>query len=377
MPASRAERDAERARDDLRHMRRAVQLALRGDTSPNPRVGAVVVRHGEVVGKGYHERAGGPHAEVNALRDAGKRARGATLYVTLEPCNHHGRTPPCTEAVIASGVKRVVVGSVDRHPHVPGSADRLRAAGITVEVGVGGAESDELVRSFWKHLTTGLPYVCLKAAVTLDGRMATRTGDSRWITSLESRREAHRLRADSDAVLVGVGTVLADDPQLDVRHVRGRNPLRVVLDTKLRTPPGAKLLLPGGAETLIVHAPDALKARAKALVAAGASLLAVPRGPGGVDLDAAMRALGARHVVRLLVEGGGKVHGALLDAGLADHASIFVAPVVVGDAQAPAFASGRGSDTMAGAYRLEAPRVRRRGPDVWMDGPLQQDRTED
>ena len=314
---------------------------------------------------------------VNALRDAGKLARGATLYVTLEPCNHHGRTPPCTEAVIASGVKRVVVGSVDVHPHVPGSADRLRAAGLRVEIGVCGAEADELVRSFWKHLTTGLPYVCLKAAVTLDGRMATRTGDSRWITSLASRKEAHRLRADSDAVLVGSATVLADDPMLDVRHVRGRNPLRVVLDTTLRTPATAALLRPGGAETLIVHAPTAPKKRARALAAAGATLLEVPRGPGGVDLHATMKALGARNVVRLLVEGGGKVHGGLLDAGLADHASVFVAPVVLGDAQAPAFASGRGSDTMANAYRLEAPRVRRRGPDVWMDGPLKQDRTED
>ncbi len=364
-------------RDDQRYMRRAIQLARLGDTSPNPRVGAVVVRNGVVVGEGYHERVGSPHGEANALRNAGKLARGATLYVTLEPCNHHGRTPPCTEAVIASGVKRVVVASVDRHPHVPGSATRLRAAGIDVEIGVCGQEADELVRSFWKHLTTGLPYVCLKAAVTLDGRMATRTGDSRWITSLASRREAHRLRADSDAVLVGSSTVITDDPLLDVRHVRGRNPLRVVLDTKLRTPPSAALLRPGGAETLIVHAPGVPKARAQALVAAGATLLEVPRGPGGVDLHATLRALGSRHVVRLLVEGGGKVHGALLDAGLADHASVFVAPVVVGDAQAPAFASGRGSDTMAGSHRIEAPRVRRRGPDVWMDGPLVKDRSED
>ena len=275
-------------RDDERFMRRAVRLARRGDTSPNPRVGAVVVREGQVVGEGYHVRAGGPHAEINALARAGAAAKGATLYVTLEPCNHHGRTPPCTEAVIAAGVSRVVVGSVDAHPHVPGSADRLRAAGIEVQVGVCAEEADELVRSFFKHLTTGLPYVCLKAAVTLDGRMATRTGDSRWITSPESRKETHRLRADSDAVLVGVQTVIADDPLLNVRHVKGRDPLRVVFDTHLRMPPRSAMLQAGGPGTLVLHSEGASPANAAALRAAGATLQALPVGAGGVDLLAGL-----------------------------------------------------------------------------------------
>jgi diaminohydroxyphosphoribosylaminopyrimidine deaminase/5-amino-6-(5-phosphoribosylamino)uracil reductase len=335
----------------------------------------VVVRDNQVVGEGYHERAGGPHAEVNALRAAGDAAQGATLYVTLEPCNHHGRTPPCTDAVLAAGVKRVVVGSVDRHPHVPGSADKLRAAGVQVDLGVRADEADALVRPFFKHLTTGLPYVCLKAAVTLDGRMATRTGDSRWITSSASRREAHRLRAESDAVLVGVQTLLTDDPLLNVRHVKGRDPLRVVLDTSLRTPVSAAMLRGGAAEMLVLHAAGADPTQAAALRAAGATLLEVPRGQGGLDLHAALRALGERGVVRLLVEGGGRVHGSLLDAGLADYASVFVAPVIVGDSQAPAFASGRGSDTMAASYGVAPVRVRRRGPDVWIDGPLVKNRS--
>ncbi|MCB9658829.1 MAG: bifunctional diaminohydroxyphosphoribosylaminopyrimidine deaminase/5-amino-6-(5-phosphoribosylamino)uracil reductase RibD [Sandaracinaceae bacterium] len=362
---------------DQRHMRRALRLARRGDTSPNPQVGAVLVRDGEVVGEGYHTRAGAPHAEVEALKSAGAAARGATLYVTLEPCNHHGRTPPCTEAVIAAGVSRVVVGALDLHPHVPGSAERLRAAGIVVERGVCGEEAAALVRPFFKHLTTGLPYVCIKAAVTLDGRMATRTFDSKWITSDASRKEAHRLRAESDAVLVGVSTVLADDPRLNVRAVEGRDPLRVVVDTSLRTPVDAAVLQGEPGATLVLHAADASPARVEALRAAGAVVHDVPRGPSGLDLGAVLRVLGERNVVRLLVEGGGRVHGSLLDAGLADHASVFVAPIIVGDAAAPAFASGRGSDTMAGSYRIANARVRRRGPDVWMDGPLVKDRSED
>ncbi len=367
---------ATRSETDVRFMRRALRLAGLGDTSPNPRVGAVVVQRGKIVGEGYHESAGGPHAEVNALRAAGSKAKGGVLYVTLEPCNHHGRTPPCTEAVITSGVRRVVVASVDAHPHVPGSAERLRAAGIKVDIGVCAAEGDALVRSFFKHVSTGLPFVTLKAAVTLDGKMATRTGDSKWITSPASRKEAHRLRAESDAVLVGVATVLADDPQLNVRHVRGRDPLRVVLDTSLRTPPGCALLTKAGGRTLVFHGPKAPRTRAKALVAAGATLHPVGRRAGGLDLGAVLVELGKLNVVRLLVEGGGKVHGSLLDQGLADYVSMFIAPVIVGDTKAASFASGRGSDTIRDAYRIDTPRVRRRGPDIWMDGPLAQDRSE-
>ena len=353
-------------------MRRALRIARRGDTSPNPRVGAVVVKRGEVVGEGYHERAGGPHAEVNALRNAGERAKGATIYVTLEPCNHHGRTPPCTEAVIAAGVRRVVVASADRLPHVHGSADRLRDVGIEVLVGVRADEGERLVESFFHHVETRMPFVTLKSAVTLDGKMASRTGDSRWITSKASRREAHRMRAECDAVLVGIETVLADDPRLDVRHVRGRNPVRVVLDTRLRTPADAAVIGDDG-RCVIVHATARPGDAGVRLRDAGAELLRVRRNrrSGSLDLRAAMEALGGRDLVRVMVEGGPRVHGALLDAGLAHRADVFVAPRILGDAEAPAFASGRGSDTIAASYRLRNATTRCLGPDTLISGRLE------
>jgi diaminohydroxyphosphoribosylaminopyrimidine deaminase/5-amino-6-(5-phosphoribosylamino)uracil reductase len=351
-------------------MRRALREARKGRPSPNPHVGAVVVQQGRIVGMDHHRQAGLAHAEVGALQKAGERARGGTLYVTFEPCNHHGRTGPCTEAILEAGIARVVIGCRDPAPHVPGAAERLRAAGVEVEIGVRQDEAHELIADFTKHITTGRPWVTLKAAVTMDGRMATRTGDSKWITSERARREAHRLRDRHDVVLVGRGTVLADDPQLTVRHVRGTDPWRVVLDTHLQTPPSARLLQSGGVPPWICHGPGAPPERRQRLEQAGAHLLECPFSGDHVSVEHVLRELGRRDVVRVLVEGGPTLHGALLDGGWVDGSAIFVAPCIVGDTEARPLAVGRGVDRIADAWRIGRPRVRRLGADVLFEGPL-------
>lgn len=365
-----AEQESEAARD-ARLMALAIDAARRGRPSPNPHVGAVISDdEGQVIASGHHERAGMAHAEVDAIAKA-DRTEGMTLHVTLEPCNHHGRTGPCTEAVIAAGFRRVVIGSLDPAPHVPGAVDRLRAAGIEVRHGVLERDCKALVADFAKHIKTKLPYVVLKSAVTLDGRMATRTGDSKWITGEAARTEAHRLRDRADGVLVGIGTVLADDPQLNVRHVPGVDPVRIVLDRALRTPHTAKVLTASGGECWILHGSSAPQERRDALREAGALLLEIAEGSDGrLVMEDALRALGEREIVRLLVEGGPQVHGTLLDGGLADRAEIFVAPRVLGDGAAPGMAMGRGSDRMAGAWQIDDPVVRRLGDDVWISGEL-------
>jgi diaminohydroxyphosphoribosylaminopyrimidine deaminase/5-amino-6-(5-phosphoribosylamino)uracil reductase len=350
----------------------AIAEAKRGRPSPNPRVGAAVIRDGQLIALGHHAKAGEAHAEVDALGKAGPRSKGATLLVTLEPCNHHGRTGPCTEAIIEAGARRVVIGCRDPAPHVPGAIDRLERAGIDVEVGLMEAECTALVADFAKHIRTGLPHVTLKAAVTLDGKIATRTGDSKWITGEAARTEAHRLRDEADAILVGVGTVLADDPALTVRHVQGEDPLRVVLDADLRTPPTAAVLGDSSkAATLVFCAEDAQREGAGALERAGAELIAVPRHARGVDARAVLRALGERGIVRLLVEGGAHVHGTFLDLGLADRAAIFVAPRIVGDAGAMSLAAGSGVDSVEHAWRLVRTEVRSLGPDLLITGDFE------
>jgi diaminohydroxyphosphoribosylaminopyrimidine deaminase/5-amino-6-(5-phosphoribosylamino)uracil reductase len=351
---------------DLRMMALALRLGERGRTSPNPHVGAVLARQGEVIATGYHHRAGEAHAEIDALRKIGGRAEGATLYVTLEPCNHHGRTGPCAEALVASGVWRVVIGCEDRVPGHGGGAERLREAGIHVEVGARRAECEALVADFYKRQLTGLPWVTLKAAVTLDGRMASSSGDSRWISNEASRKHAHRMRDRSDAVLVGVGTVLADDPALTVRHVPGRDPQRVVVDSELHTPVGSRVL-----PAWIFHAEDAPAERREALLAAGAQLIAVPRAERGLDLHHVLRELARRDVVRLLVEGGPSLHGALLDAGLVDRVAVFVAPKLLNDPSALPLSIGRARTTMGEALSLRDVTTRRFGDDVLIEGAPQ------
>ncbi|MEY4514968.1 MAG: hypothetical protein RLZZ450_7090, partial [Pseudomonadota bacterium] len=359
---------------DERWLKRALAAALKGDPSPAPRIGAVVVRGEERVSVGQQAHADAPHAALMALARAGTRARGATLYVTLEPCGS-----PCTEAIIASGVARVVVGCKDPRPHVRSSYRRLQARGIHVVSGVLEAAAQQLLADFCKFQTQGLPLVTLKAAVTLDGRTAARSGESKWITGPIARKYAHRMRAESDAVLVGVGTVLADDPELTVRAVRGRDPLRVVLDSQLRTPMHAKLVTTAQhIPTLILHAKSANAERAAQLRAAGVQLVAVrqsaTRGPGkrtrSLDVEAALRELARRGVVRLLVEGGAQVHAALLDAGLVDRAAVFVAPRILGDMQAIPLVASQTPRTLAAAFTLPNPEIVRCGNDVLFRGDL-------
>lgn len=357
---------------DVRMMARAIKEARKGRPSPNPHVGAVVARGEKIVSVGHHARAGEDHAEVAALRNANGETRGATLYCTLEPCNHVGRTPPCTDAILEAGIARVVIGCADPKPHVPGAIAKLTAAGLEVVVGVREAECRALVADFARHITLGLPYAVLKAAVTLDGRMATRTGDSRWITGEAARREAHRMRDRADAVLVGVQTVLTDDPALTVRHVRGRDPMRVVLDTHLRTSVSSKIVAAGSsAPTLIVHGPDARMEPRERLASGGARLWEAPLdAEGRLDLEAVLRELARRDVVRLLVEGGARVHGSLLKLGLYSRAAIFVAPRILGDTSAVPLADAEPLARIAEGWRLASPEVRRLGDDLLVEGDV-------
>ncbi len=318
------------------YMALAVAEARRalGRTHPNPAVGAVLVKRGRVIATGYHARAGALHAEAVALQAAGAAARGATLYSTLEPCNHHGRTPPCTEAILAAGVARVVYGSADPNPLVNGKGHRrLARAGVEVVAGVLRGETDALNRPFVKAVTRGLPWVVLKAGVTLDGKLATATGASRWITSSASRRLAHGLRDRSDAVLVGAGTVRADDPRLTTRLPGGRTPVRVVLDSALRLEPGAAVFDTRAGRTIVATLAPATGARAARLAARGVEVWSFRRGRGpGVPLRALLKRLAKADLFQVLVEGGARVHAAFLEAGLADELALFVAPTLFGHA---------------------------------------------
>ena len=329
--------------DDLLHMRAALALARRGlgNAWPNPAVGCVLVKDGRVIGRGWTQPGGRPHAETEALRRAGKAARGATAYVTLEPCSHHGRTPPCCEALAGAGITRVVMAMRDPDPRVNGRGlAMLRGAGIVVEEGLLEAEARALNAGFFRRIQAGMPVVTLKLASTLDGRIATSTGESRWITGEAARREVHALRARHDAILVGSGTVLADDPDLTCR-IPGmeRVPmLRVVADARLRTPPAARLVQGAQpAPALIITAPGHPPAAQAPFIAAGADIVTVPaHAAGGLDLPSLLRALGRRGVTRVLAEGGAGLAAALLRQGLVDRLIWFHAPAVMGGDGHPA-----------------------------------------
>ena len=348
-----------------------MRLALReaekglGRTSPNPAVGAVLVKGGRVVARGHHARAGGPHAEVVAIRAAGARAEGADVYTTLEPCNHWGKTPPCSLALIQAGVRRVFVGSRDPNPVVNGKGiARLRRAGVEVVTDILKAECDELNAQWFRYITSGRPFVTLKAAVTLDGKIATRSGDSRWVSGEASRAEVHRLRDRADAVLVGAGTALADDPMLTTRlpRGRGRDPVRVVLDTRLALPRSLKLFHPrSAAPTLVATA----LARPPPL-GPGVEFVRCKARRGRIDLDDLLAKLAARGIAHVLVEGGAEVHHSFLEAGLVDRVVAFVAPKILGGGKD--WLSGAGPEAMAGALRLDPVEVRRVGDDVMFTG---------
>jgi len=336
---------------DRRMTARALQLAKRGQgrVEPNPMVGCVLVRAGRIVGEGWHRRFGGPHAEVEALRRAGARARGATAYVTLEPCCHHGKTPPCTDALLQAGVSRVVAAMVDPNPLVRGRGiRRLRKAGVQVDVGLLEDEARSVNRPFCTRIETGLPYVILKWAQSLDGRIATRTGQSKWISCEASRRRVHQLRARVDAILIGSGTALADDPMLTAREVPVRRiATRVVLDSRLRLPVSSRLVQTAGEfPTLVFTSRRALTARgrtAASLERRGVEVVACPTGRTGIDLRAALRILGRRGATNVLVEGGSQILGAFRDARLTHETYVFVAPILLGGVAAVPALGGTGA----------------------------------
>ena len=355
--------------EDYRFMARALQLAERGlwTTRPNPRVGCVIVRDGAVVGEGAHLRAGEGHAEVLALAAAGTAAQGATAYVTLEPCSHHGRTPPCTEALVAAGVKRVVAAMQDPNPRVAGQGlARLRAAGIATATGLLAAEAEALNKGFVRRMRDGRPYVRCKRAASLDGRTALASGESKWITSAAARRDVHRLRAGSDAIITGSGTVRADDPALTVRDVAlpefwPGQPLRVVLDSNLTTPPEAAIVHAEG-ETLILHAAEA-PARAAALLKAGARVERMPAAAAGLDLPAVLARLAALEINEVLIEAGPTLAGGFVQAGLVDELVVYLAPHLMGHEGSPLLQLA-GISTMDARLPLRIMDVRMVGDDL-------------
>lgn len=359
-------------------MRRALELAERGRglVSPNPLVGAVVVREGSIVGEGWHEGPGRPHAEVVALADAGERARGATVYCTLEPCDHHGRTPPCTEALLAAGVRRVVAAMLDPNPVVDGRGlRRLREAGIEVQAPLLAEAAARLNRAYLRHVTSGLPLVTLKSALTLDGKVAARDGSSRWITGEEARADAHALRADADAVAVGAGTALTDDPSLTVRlpGFRGEQPLRVLVDAAGRVAAAGRLF-DDDAPTMVATTELAPRERREAWRAAGAEVLVTETADGGVDLLALRAVLGKRDVQHLLIEGGPGLAWSAVRLGIVDRVVAYVAPKLLGGASAPGMVGGDGLAPVGAAVRLEIVEVRRVGGDLRVEADVHGDR---
>ncbi len=364
--------------DDRNWMRRALTLARRGwgRTSPNPMVGCVIVRRGRVVGEGYHHAAGLPHAEIEALGAAGKTARGATLYVNLEPCSHHGRTPPCSRALIEAGVHSVVAAMKDPNPAVAGRGFRaLHRAGIEVRTGLLEDEARTLNEAFIRHIVCGLPFVQLKAAMTLDGKIAAAGGRSKWISCEQSRRLVHRWRLGSDAVMVGAGTALADDPDLTPRPPSGgrqwdwKRVTRVVLDSRLRLPAHSRMLTnPQRGPVLVFTSKSAPRNREKALVDAGAEVIRTAKArSGGLDLQRVLQVLGKRQVTRLLLEGGATLNAAALASGLVDRLSIFLAPKLLGGTMSIPLLSGLPGDDLQRAVKLDRLSCRRVGRDLLVE----------
>ncbi|MGH7252194.1 MAG: bifunctional diaminohydroxyphosphoribosylaminopyrimidine deaminase/5-amino-6-(5-phosphoribosylamino)uracil reductase RibD [Nitrospiraceae bacterium] len=371
---------------DRKYMTLAVRLAAkgRGRTSPNPMVGALVVSGRRIVGEGYHRKPGGPHAEVLALRSAGRRARGATLYVTLEPCHHTSkRTPPCVPTIIESGVRRVVVAMRDPNPLVSGGGvSRLRRAGIRVTVGCLREEAERLNEMYGHWMRTGLPFVIMKAAMTLDGKIAAASGESRWITGEAARRHAHRLRSQVDAVMVGIGTVLRDDPQLTVRLAarrsrapRLRQPLRVVVDSTLRISPAAHALSPGaptapGSGVVVATTARAPRTRIERLRAKGVPVVVLPAHRGRVSLRACLTRLGRMSITSLLLEGGSELNASALRAGLVNRVLFYVAPMLLGGRDAKGVIGGQAPQRLAGALPVTDLRTQWIGRDLLIEGTL-------
>ncbi len=362
--------------EDARFMEMALDLAEkgRGFTSPNPMVGAVVVRDGKVVGRGYHRQRGGPHAEVFALDDAGEEARNATIYVSLEPCNHTGRTPPCTEKILESGIRRVVVATADPNPGVKGGGSAyLRRNGVDVVTGVCEHRSARLNAFFNKFITTRRPFTIAKCAATLDGRIATRTGDSKWVTGEQARAWVHRLRHAVDAIMVGIGTVNVDNPHLTARipDLETRDPVRIVLDSRLSIAESAELLhLDSNAGTLIICGNSVPPEQRRRLETATVKVIGAPLKNGGIDLDHLMNHLGEMNITSLLIEGGGRVLASAFRSGIVDRCAFFYAPKILGGDDGVPICSGPGPGLMADSLTLKDVNVRRIGEDILVEGDV-------
>lgn len=344
-----------------------------GRVSPNPMVGAILVKKGKVISKGYHKFAGAPHAEPMAIDKAGKSARNSTLYVTLEPCNHHGRTPPCTEAILNAGIKRVVVGTLDPTPHAKrNGAGRLKKAGLEVETGVLGKRCEQMNEFYNKHVVTGLPFVILKSAATLDGKLSSVSGDARWITGPKARAYVHRQRDGVDAILVGRGTVDVDNPSLNTRLAsgkKGRDPIRIVLDTNLKTNPDAKVFDPSiGGPSIIVCGKDPALARVRKFEKIGVEVLPLPLKKGRPSMKRLLRELGRRNIQSLLIEGGSQINSsALITEKIVDKVLFFFAPKIIGGESAPSMVGGAGILKMADSILLDIVQLKRMGPDFFIE----------
>ncbi|GIW81615.1 MAG: riboflavin biosynthesis protein RibD [Gemmatales bacterium] len=354
-------------------MAQALALAERGRgyVEPNPLVGAIVVRDGELVGIGWHERFGGAHAEVGALKAAGSKAQGATLYVTLEPCCHHGKTPPCTDAIIAAGIRRVVAALVDPFSQVAGKGiDQLRAAGIRVDVGTCAEQARQLNAPYFKLIQTGTPYVHAKWAMSLDGKIATAAGDSKWISSEESRRVVHELRGRMDAIVVGIGTVLRDDPLLTARPKGARVPMRIVLDSHGRIPENAQLIRTIDEAPVVLAVTDCPAERKDALTRLGCEVWSLSTRFNRPDVTSLLEELGKRKLTNILIEGGAEVFGSFLDARAIDEVHVFVAPKLIGGTEAKSAVGGKGIAQIADALELEDRNVEARGKDIVIHGRI-------
>lgn len=355
-------------------MNRALALAQQGKgrTSPNPLVGAVIVNAGKIVGEGYHQKAGEPHAEIHALRAAGDKTKGGTLYVNLEPCCHWGRTPPCTDALIQAGIKHVFAAHLDPNPKVAGKGiEHLEEAGIKVNVGLCAETAEQLNEFYIKHVKTGYPFVILKMAMSLDGKIATCTGESQWITSAASRQKAHEIRDEVDAILVGIGTITSDNPALTTRlpNKQGKDATRIVLDSHGRTPTSAKIFnSESEAGVIIAVTPQAPAQNIATLEKAGAEVIITPAKEGQVCFKTLMEKLGARGIASVLVEGGGKVNASALVSGVVDKAMCFIAPKFIGGKDAPGVLDGEGIKRLTDAPELERRTITQLDCDLLIEG---------
>jgi diaminohydroxyphosphoribosylaminopyrimidine deaminase/5-amino-6-(5-phosphoribosylamino)uracil reductase len=359
-------------------MRKVLRLAEkgRGHTSPNPMVGAIVLKDGKVVAKGYHKKAGEDHAEIVALQRAGEEARGATLYLNLEPCAHFGKTPPCAPRVVEKGIQRVVIGMEDPNPLVKGKGvEILRKAGLNVEVGVLEKQCRRLNEAFCKYISQKIPFVILKVAATLDGKIATRDGESKWISGETSRRLVHKLRSQVDGTLVGIGTVLKDNPLLTARVSGGNDPYRIILDSRLRIPGEAKVIGTDPSKAIIAATELAAMERREELEKSGVRILIVNSKGGRVDLKCCLSKLGEMGITSLLVEGGSQVNGSFLDEGYIDKLILFLSPKIMGDQKAPGIFGGSGVSDLQRAVVLREIKVKKVGEDVFLEGYFDSERS--